>query len=1089
MAPLLPRAFRYEHSVFTSLVHVESATLPAGAATGYSSRQSSNFDLGLIALSSAFGITSCAMSRRSRRRGAPLSPSPVAAGALAHPNLKMFSLVAWRDPSPGTTNLHSLALLTVCIATMSDGEAEVEAGDQKLFYVDRAKGARAGCKKCKDKIESGTLRLAKVLPNPFGDGTMKHWFHVPCIFEAFTRQRATTPKITSTEDIGGWVENLSHQDRLEIIAQFPDYVKVESNPAGGPIKAEPKKRAKKKVDDDDEGSSTSATPTPKQATPKKATPKKAHGELSQMQTQVSSDDKPSKDDLFREFRRLCADVANESSYLKKTEIIQKMFTKGADGSGFKGDLLLWCRLLLPGVGTVKRVYNLQSKQLIKLFSRLFGADQDEMLEDLEQGDIAETIKNFFDRSQKLKPAKKSLLTLQDVDNFLERLTMLTKEEDQMAHFKQIAVKCTSNDLKMVIRLIKGDLRINAGAKPILTAIHEDAYQAFQANQDIEAVVKEALKHGRSANASSLSPKKKMNIGVNLLTPVLPMLAEACKSVEMAMKKCPNGMYSEIKYDGERVQVHKQGNQFKYFSRSLKPVLPHKVNHFKDHIPKAFPHGKDLILDAEVLMIDLKDGKPLPFGSLGVHKRNDYADANVCLFVFDCMYLNGESLLDKPIKERKRILKDNMIEIPNHIVFSEMEEIHEPKELENMISKVLKQGLEGLVLKDLNSTYEPGKRHWLKVKKDYLFGGKMADSADLLVLGAWYGSGQKGGMMSIFLMGCRDPEKNVWCTVSKCHTGHDDKTLERLQTELAPNMQKISKDATKVPKWLKCTKTMVPDFVAIDPELQPVWEITGAEFTQHDVHTADGISIRFPRCTRIRTDKNWETATTLPELKTLFENSKTNFSDHLFGGNCAGDASNPSSPVPCDDESREAVTPTKSPKIMTVNKSPKGSEKLTPLKASPKGSKQKKKQDSDASPKKNPTLDNFLFRKRAGEDTKTDLGDQGASSSNIVAPSPKKPKLDFDAQGRKDKYLVDVFAGVKMELPKRDIADYETLYRYFVAYGGVVLHPSTAKEDRTHVLSTPSTKAKGLSVPLVQVSWLWDSIKLQKLQDPINYLVY
>ena len=111
-------------------------------------------------------------------------------------------------------------------------------------------------------------------------------------------------------------------------------MKVESNPAGGPIKAEPKKRAKKKVDDDDEGSSTSATPTPKQATPKKATPKKAHGELSQMQTQVSSDDKPSKDDLFREFRRLCADVANESSYLKKTEIIQKMFTKGADGSEY-----------------------------------------------------------------------------------------------------------------------------------------------------------------------------------------------------------------------------------------------------------------------------------------------------------------------------------------------------------------------------------------------------------------------------------------------------------------------------------------------------------------------------------------------------------------------------------------------------------------------------------------------------------------------------------------------------------------------------------------------------------------------------------
>jgi len=70
----------------------------------------------------------------------------------------------------------------------------------------------------------------------------------------------------------------------------------------------------------------------------------------------------------------------------------------------------------------------------------------------------------------------------------------------------------------------------------------------------------------------------------------------------------------------------------------------------------------------------------------------------------------------------------------------------------MIERVLRQGLEGLVLKPLNSVYEPGKRHWLKVKKDYLAGGSMADTADLVVLGAWFGTGKKGGIMSIFLMG-------------------------------------------------------------------------------------------------------------------------------------------------------------------------------------------------------------------------------------------------------------------------------------------------------------------------------------------------
>ena len=115
----------------------------------------------------------------------------------------------------------------------------------------------------------------------------------------------------------------------------------------------------------------------------------------------------------------------------------------------------------------------------------------------------------------------------------------------------------------------------------------------------------------------------------------PLKAEACRSVAMAMKKCPNGMYAEIKYDGERVQLHKQGDHFEFFSRSLKPVQPHKViklkirlitslfasvlcqfvwfcqqllmslhfcpqvAHIKDFLPEACPHGDSMILDSEV----------------------------------------------------------------------------------------------------------------------------------------------------------------------------------------------------------------------------------------------------------------------------------------------------------------------------------------------------------------------------------------------------------------------------------------------------------------------------------------------------------
>ena len=310
-----------------------------------------------------------------------------------------------------------------------------------------------------------------------------------------------------------------------------------------------------------------------------------------------------------------------------------------------------------------------------------------------------------------------------------------------------------------------------------------------------------------------------------------------------------------------------------FYRSLKPVLPHKVSHFKDYIPKAFKDSKDLILDAEVLMVDVNSGNPLPFGSLGIHKAAGFQDAKPCLFIFDCMFYNGENLMQKSIEYRRQKLQEIMTEVGNYVKFSEAKIIKKKSDLEQMIKEVLSQGLEGLVLKDLKSIYEPGKRHWLKVKKDYLHEGAMADSADLVVLGAWYGSGKRGSIMSIFLMGCLDKAKSKWKTVTKVHTGHDDETLDRLQKELAPLMDKIKGNVDLLPDFLDCTRSMIPDFIVKNPQNSPVWEITGAEFSKAEIHTADGISIRFPRVTKIRDDKTWESATSLAELNKLFEASK------------------------------------------------------------------------------------------------------------------------------------------------------------------------------------------------------------------------
>ena len=112
--------------------------------------------------------------------------------------------------------------------------------------------------------------------------------------------------------------------------------------------------------------------------------------------------------------------------------------------------------------------------------------------------------------------------------------------------------------------------------------------------------------------------------------------------------------------------------------------------------------------------------------MGIHKAAGYKDATPCLFVFDCMYYNGEDLINTPLKKRKEMLHKVMTEVGNHIKFSEAKIITKKAELAEHIQFVLHKGLEGLVLKDTKSIYEPGKRHWLKVKKDYLNEGSMVN---------------------------------------------------------------------------------------------------------------------------------------------------------------------------------------------------------------------------------------------------------------------------------------------------------------------------------------------------------------------------
>uniref|UniRef100_A0A672QQ89 DNA ligase n=1 Tax=Sinocyclocheilus grahami TaxID=75366 RepID=A0A672QQ89_SINGR len=922
---------------------------------------------------------------------------------------------------------------------------------EQRYCVEYAKRGTAGCKKCKDKIMKGLVRIGRIVPNPFSEsaGEMKEWYHVKCIFEKLERARATTKKIDDITELEGW-EELQDEDK-ELINKHVSELAAKAN-------ASPKKKVQAKLNNSGQLSAPLADPTVN-------APRKFSGFTATKAGSSSSSPGPSpakptqgsalsaqlcdpnhKDCLLREFRKLCALVAEKSSYNAKTEIIRDFLTKGSGGDKFCGDLYMTVKLLLPGV--VKNVYNLNDKQIVKLVSRILNCSQDEMVQDLEQGDVSETVRIFFEQSKSFPLAAKSLLTIQEVDASLSRLSQLTKEDDQQAELQDIAKKCTGNDLKCYIRLVKHDLKINSGAKHVLDAVDPNAYDAFKASRNLGDVIDRVLRNQQDAS-NGTGPRKILSVEASLMTPVQPMLAEACKSIEYAMKKCPNGMYSEIKYDGERVQVHKNGNHFGYFSRSLKPVLPHKVAHFKDFIPQAFPGGHSMILDAEVLLIDTKTSKPLPFGTLGVHKKAAFQDAQVGLFVFDCIYFNGVSLMDKPLCERRKFLLDNMVEVPNRILFSEMKHVTRAADLAEMITRVIREGLEGLVLKDIKGHYEPGKRHWLKVKKDYLNEGAMADTADLVVLGAFYGKGSNGGIMSSFLMGCYDPESKKWCTVTKCSGGYDDATLARLQKEL--DIIKIGKDPSKIPGWLKIVKNYYPDFIIRDPEKAPVWEITGAEFSKSEMHTADGISIRFPRCTRMRDDKDWKTATNLQQLKELYRISKENCDFEVTAGPSKTSQNDKSS----SGGESGGSSPSTSHGASTANKTKNGH--------TPKAKAVKTESSSPAVKRKLPT------EKQDAKKIKTEPVHSNRQSKlqTVQTTDPKNEKT-----------LLDIFTGVKLYLPE-SVQDFEKLRRYFLAYNGDLVHEYDSV-SATHTLGEPEDDSPAQSVTS---NWIWECIRKRRVVPP------
>jgi len=285
-----------------------------------------------------------------------------------------------------------------------------------------------------------------------------------------------------------------------------------------------------------------------------------------------------------------------------------------------------------------------------------------------------------------------------------------------------------------------------------------------------------------------------------------------------------------------------------------------------------------VLDCEVVAIDRKTNKLLPFQELSKRKRKDVTSGDiqvpVCLFGFDLLFFNEEPVLRKPFIERREVLRSHFRAVEGEFQFAKSSDSETTEEIQIFLEESVKDGCEGLMVKMLTSEasyYEPSKRsvNWLKLKKDYLSG--IGDSLDLAVVGAYYGKGKRTNVYGAFLLACYDAEAEAYQTICKIGTGFSDEALQL-------HYQRLKPLEMGTPRGDILVGGAKPD-IWFQPQV--VWEVLTADLSLSPIYTAAqglidqrGISLRFPRFIRIREDKGADDATGPDQVAEMYERQAT-----------------------------------------------------------------------------------------------------------------------------------------------------------------------------------------------------------------------
>ncbi|KAI0034447.1 ATP dependent DNA ligase domain-containing protein [Vararia minispora EC-137] len=575
---------------------------------------------------------------------------------------------------------------------------------------------------------------------------------------------------------------------------------------------------------------------------------------------------------FGVLAKLFETLAHEKGHEKRRKYLRVWFSRWREQVG--PDLYPVIRLLLPHKDRERAVYGLKEKNLARLYIKLLALDKKDpdasrllnwkrpSEQHQTSGDFPSVFLDVISRRSSLD---EGTLTVEQLNSLLDDLALnVGNSEVQSRVMQRVYNDSTATEQSWIVRIILKDMNISVKETTVFDVFHPDAHDLYNTCSDLKKVAWELWNPQHRLNADDKT--------IQLFRAFAPML---CKRTTGRLEESVKAMegrtfFIEEKLDGERMQLHKRGNEYFYCSRLKGKDYTYLygkhvgAGSLTPYISECFDERVDeIILDGEMLVWDPVSERNLPFGTLktaALDKSKTELNPRPCFKVFDLLYLNGMSLLSKSVKFRKRNLKACVVEVKGRIEFIDESEGKTAKDVRRRMDEIMEKRGEGLVLKHPDAEYILNGRNkdWIKVKPEYM--DNMGETLDLLVVAGKYGSGRRGGGVSSLICavlddrtGSSEGSGSESRYSSFCRVGSGLTYADYVQIRSRPWKRW---DPANPPSFLQTS----PDRngkedkgeLYLGPEDSFILEIKAAEIVPSDQYHA-GFTLRFPRVERIRYD--------------------------------------------------------------------------------------------------------------------------------------------------------------------------------------------------------------------------------------------